>query len=82
MEIIRSFSRASLVSNEEMLGTCTLQRASEAQYQDEVYRASYEILGRQIYHSEWSPAGLDGRVDFQVVSMKWSIECLRAGDRL
>lgn len=32
--------------------------------------------------SEWSPAGLNGRADFQVASMKWSIECLREGDRL
>lgn len=80
---IKSFSRSSLVSNKEKLGTGALKRPLETQYQDEMYRASYELLGKQIYlSSEWTPAGLDGRVDFQVTSMKWAIECLREGDRL
>ena len=48
-----------------------------------MYGTSYEVLGKQIYlSSERSPAGLNGRIDFQVMSMKWSIECLREGDRL
>lgn len=72
-----------LLSNNKLLGSGALQRPLEAKYQDEVYRASYELLGRQIYlTSEWSPAGLNGRVDFQVPSMKWWIECLQEGDRL
>lgn len=83
IETIKLFSRSSLVSNKEKLGTGALKRPLEAQYQDEIYRASYELLGKQIHlSSEWSPAGLDCRVDFQVTSMKWAIECLREGDRL
>lgn len=79
--IIRSFRRSSIVSNDA--GTGASQKSLEGQYQNEIYRATSEILGSPSHlSSEWSPAGLSGRVDFQVRSMKWSIECLRQGDRL
>lgn len=60
-----------------------MQKPLEAQYQDEIYRAAYERAGQQIYlSSEWSPVGLNGRVDFRVKSMNWAIECVREGNRL
>lgn len=80
---IRAFKRSSLASSYRGLGTSAIQKPLEAQYQDEVYRATYEILGKQIHlSSEWSSEGSSGRVDFQVRSMKWAIECVREGDRL
>lgn len=80
---IRAFKRSSLASSHRGLGTSAIQRPLEAQYQDEVYRATYEILGKQIHlSSEWPSEGSSGRVDFQVRSMKWAIECVREGDRL
>lgn len=80
---IRAFKRSSLASSHRRLGTSAIQRPLEAQYQDEVYRATYEILGKQIHlSSDWSSEGSSGRVDFQVRSMKRAIECGREGDRL
>ena len=52
----------------------------EAQYQDELYRACYEVLGHQLYlSSEWTGKKIGGRVDFVVRTMHWAIECLRDG---
>lgn len=52
----------------------------EAQYQDELYRACYEVLGHQLYlRSEWTRKKIGSRVDFVVRTMNWAIECLRDG---
>jgi hypothetical protein len=32
--------------------------------------------------SEWAGRPLGGRVDFQIKSVKWAIECVMEGDRL
>lgn len=82
-QAIRAFSSSSLASDGRGLGTGAMQKPLEPQYQDEFYRAAYEILGQQIYlSSEWSPVGLNGPVDFRMKSMNWAIECVREGDRL
>jgi len=55
----------------------------ESQYQDEFCRACYLVLGGNVHLiSEWAGRLLGGRVDFQVMPVKWAIECVREGDRL
>ena len=57
--------------------------AVEAGYQDELYRACWELLGKKLHlTSEYSPPGYSGRIDFFVQSSKWGIELVRNGDRL
>jgi hypothetical protein len=53
----------------------------EAQYQDEFYRVCCDEFGLCLI-SEWTGMTLGGRVDFQIKSAKWAIECVRDGDRL
>jgi hypothetical protein len=60
-----------------------VERPKETTYLDEMYRATYEALGKRIYvTSEWS--GRDSRksVDFMISSRKWGIEILRDSDKI
>ena len=55
----------------------------EAIYQHEFSRACYLILGCNLFLTpEWKSLSSNGRVDFQIKSVKWAIECVREGDRL
>lgn len=80
---IRQFSMHSLRSSGERLGPAAESRPLEAQYQDEFYRACYVALGRTVYLTpEWTGKASSGRVDFQIKSVGWAIECVRDGDGL
>ena len=80
---VRRFSRVSLLSARKGLGAGLIAPPLEAQYQDEFYRACYEVLDNYVYlTSELSGQLSGGRVDFQIKSIGWAIECVRDGDRL
>jgi hypothetical protein len=80
---IARFSRISLASSGQGFGPAALPRPLEAQYQNELYRACYAELGGYVYlTSEWTGTALSGRVDFQIKSVKWAIECVREGKNL
>ncbi|KKK17577.1 hypothetical protein ARAM_003943 [Aspergillus rambellii] len=81
--IIRKFSQKNLGSSVEIeLAPSRFRRPPEAQFQDELYRCFFDIVGYGVgLSSEWSRAG-DGRIDFRVVEPRWGIEVLRDGDRL
>jgi len=81
-DVIRRFSRVSLVSAQRGLGAGLVAPPVEAQYQDEFYRACWEVLGNIYITSEWSGQSSAGRVDFQIKSVGWAIECLRDGNGL
>jgi hypothetical protein len=53
-------------------------RPVEAQYQDELYRTCYELLGGVHLTSEWAGSST-GRIDFQIKSQHWGIEVVRDG---
>ena len=79
---VRKFSPIALRFATEELSAGARSRPVEAQYQDEFYRACYSVLGGDIYlTSEWAGEML-GRVDFQIKSVGWAIECVREGNRL
>jgi hypothetical protein len=81
--VIRQFRPAALRSDNDELSAGAERRPVEAQYQDEFYRGCYRLLNNHIYlSSEWAGRKSGGRVDFQVTSLGWAIECLRDGDRL
>ena len=64
------------------MGTGAVVRPVESRYQDEFYRALYEVLGFSSHvHSEWSGDG-NGRIDFRITEVEWGFEILRDGDRL
>ena len=81
--VLRSFSRSNLLlSREGRLGASAQVRPTEAQFQDEWYRAFNSLLGHGFaVSSEWSQSE-DGRIDFRILGPKWGIELLRDGDRL
>ena len=57
-----------------------INRNPLAQYQDELYRACYEVLGHRLYlRSDWTGKKIGGRVDFVVRQMHWAMECVRDG---
>lgn len=78
---IRNFSRQSLMMAGRTLGPAAVLRPSEAQYQDELYRACYDLLGAVHLTSEW-PGSSRGRIDFQVKSKRWGFEVVRDGANL
>jgi hypothetical protein len=78
--VIRRFSCVSLVSAQRGLGAGLVAPPVEAQYQDEFYRACWEVLGNVYITSEWSGQSSAGRVDFQIKSVGW--ECLSDGNGL
>ena len=80
IEVIRMFSRQ-ILSAERTIGPGCVQRALEAQYQDEFYRCCREHSNRGVLtFPEFGTAA--GRVDFYIPSKKWGVELLRDGDRL
>ena len=78
---VKNFSPIALASATRSLGSGALERPMEAQYQDEFYRTCYTKLGVCLT-SEWTGEELGGRVDFQIKSVKWAIECVREGHKL
>ena len=77
------FSKVSLRSAGPGLSVGAVKRPLEAQYQDEFYRACYEVLDGNAYlTSEWAGDSSRGQVDFQIKSVKWAIECVREGNDL
>ena len=81
-EVVRNLSPAGLRSPRRQLGAGAQLRPLEAQYQDEFYRACSTVLGDMYLTSEWTGKTTGGRVDFQITSKGWAIECLRDGDKL
>ena len=80
---IKRFSFNCLRSAGRGLSAAAEIRPVEAQYQDELYRACYITLGHNVHlTSEWTGSLTSGRVDFQIKSVKWAIECVREADRL
>lgn len=67
---------------EAPLGAGAVSRPLEAGYQDEFYRASYQLLGNLFVKPEWSGAKHTGWVDFAVPSEGWVVECARNGHKL
>ena len=80
--VIRRFSCVPLVSAQRGLGAGLVAPPVEAQYQDEFYKACWEVLGNVYITPEWSGQPSAGRVDFQIKSIGWAIECLRDGNGL
>jgi hypothetical protein len=79
-DVIRSFSRQ-ILSAERTIGPGCVQRAPEAQYQDEFYRCCRERSNRGLLtFPEFGTA--KGRVDFYIPTKRWGVELLRDGDRL
>ena len=78
---VAEFSPIALRSRGEF-GAGALERLVKAQYQDEFYRACYTVLKSLYLTSEWSGKNSRGRVDFQIRSQKWAIECVREGSKL
>ncbi|KAA8895073.1 hypothetical protein FN846DRAFT_971411 [Sphaerosporella brunnea] len=74
---IKRFSRQSLLSAGR-IGPGAMIRPAEAQYQDELYRTCYELLGGVHLTSEWAGSST-GRIDFQIKSQHWGIEIVRDG---
>lgn len=67
--VLREFSPRNL-SEEIRLGTGAVVRPVESRYQDEFYRALYELLGFSSHiHSEWSGDG-NGRIDFRITEVE------------
>lgn len=67
---------------EAPLSDSAVSRPLEARYQDEYYRASFELLGNLYLQSEWAGTQQTGWVDFAIPSEKWIVECGRDGDKL
>jgi hypothetical protein len=74
-EAIQKFAPSSLRSACRISAGAML-RPLDAQYQDEFYRACYALLDNKVYLTS------GGRVDFQIIHVKWAIECLRDGRSL
>jgi hypothetical protein len=79
---IRKFTSTGLKPDRQRLGPGAQPRPLEAQYQDEFYRACYDLLGTVYLSSEWTGKETTGRVDFRVKEMGWVIECGREGQKL
>jgi hypothetical protein len=79
---IRNIKSTGLRSGGQVLGPGAQPRPLEAQYQDEFYRACYTLLDTIYLSSEWAGKESGGRVDFQVKSLGWAIECVREGHDL
>lgn len=67
---------------EAPLSDSAVSRPLGAGYQDEYYRASFELLGNLYLKSEWAGTQQTGWVDFAIPSEKWIAECVRDGDKL
>ena len=80
--MIRNFKSTGLRSGGQGLGPGAQPRPLEAQYQDEFYRACYTLLDTIYLSSEWAGKETGGRVDFQVKSLGWAVECVREGHDL
>jgi hypothetical protein len=79
INVIRLFSPSHF--SERSLGPGCIQRPSEAQYQDELYRCCNAFSeGSLLTLPEFGTR--KGRVDFYVPAKCWGIELLRDGDRL
>jgi hypothetical protein len=68
-----------------LVGSSFRDRPLEAVYQDEFYRALYEVTeGATITTPEYSSTSGDslGRIDFFIPSKKWGVEILRDGQAL
>jgi hypothetical protein len=79
-EAISKFSPTLLSNSQLRLGAGALPPPKEAQYAQELFRACYLILGRNIFlTSEWRGMSFRGEVDFYIKPTKWAIECLRDG---
>ena len=67
---------------EAPLSDSAVSRPLEARYQDEYYRASFELLGNLYLQSEWAGTQQTGWVDFAIPSEKWIIECVWDREKL
>ncbi|EEH10578.1 conserved hypothetical protein [Histoplasma capsulatum G186AR] len=80
---IREFKPAGLRVEQRGSAFTPATRPLEATFQNEFYRACYELLGKRLYlSSEWTGTAKGGRVDFQVRGTRWAIEILRDGDNI
>jgi hypothetical protein len=80
LEVIAGFSPR-LLSAERRIGSGSIQRPAEAQYQDEFYRCCHMYSnGSLITFPEYGTQ--KGRVDFYIPSKNWGVELLRDGDQL
>ncbi|OJJ78666.1 uncharacterized protein ASPGLDRAFT_138465 [Aspergillus glaucus CBS 516.65] len=78
--VLHMFSSVAL-NIEAPLSDSAVSRPLEAGYQDEYYRASFELLGNLYLKSEWAGTQQTGWVDFAIPSEKWIVECVRDGDK-
>jgi hypothetical protein len=84
LAVIRSFSKStlSLAKAGQRLGVSGRMRPPEAAFQDEFYRAYWNVVGScGGICSEWAGTH-NGRIDFLISKPGWGIELLLDGDRL
>jgi hypothetical protein len=83
--VIRAFQPSQLSDPPRRVGDAGAARPPEAAYQDEFYRAIFQVTkGCVRVSSEFSSAkgARLGRIDFFIPSKKWGIELLRDGNRI
>jgi hypothetical protein len=87
IEVVKRFSPSRIFSANGHAGPIAeTTRTPEVQYQDEYYRASYDIAFGGVRTSPEFATGKGtlkaGRIDFLVAGPKWGIEITRDGNRL
>jgi hypothetical protein len=79
VDVIRRF-KASRLRSPYTVGPAFAERPREATYQDEFYRALFDVTkGATVISPEFSSGHSRGRIDFFIPSAKWGVEILREG---
>lgn len=85
--VVERFSPATRSTHDHAVSAGGLPRPLEAQYSDEFYRSSWQLLGeRSFLTAEWGgmarACDTGGRIDYVVRGVGWGIELVRDGDNL
>ncbi len=82
--VIGNFNPSQLSDPERRVGGSSKDRPPEAQYQQEFYRAFFDVVGPAYSSPEYSTEKgyRKGRIDFFIRSKNWGIELLRDGSNL
>jgi len=82
--VIGRFNHSQLSDSERRVGCSSTDHPLEAQYQQEFYRAFYDVVSPAYTSPEYGTeqGSRKGRIDFFIRSKKWGIELLRDGSNL